>query len=265
MLAAPTVSAQLNQPLHQDGWILAAAHAPGLHGSIWRTDLWVYADTNGDAEVTLTLCESRQDNTAAEAHVIATTGGRKVTHVEDVVDHFLSIGGGSWVGAIHYAADVPVQVWARVYSISPDGSASYGQLVEGIPTSDMSVGFDTPGYPGAVEAQWHFAGMHTADGRFRVNVGVVNPTPVAGLFFVTMFTSFGGLDDVVAVEVPPYSMLQLSDPFAWVDGGDWSEKQIRVEAKADGSGAFGYLSVVDNATNDAYFVRGIKRMTYPGP
>jgi hypothetical protein len=35
--------------------------------------------------------------------------------------------------------------------------------------------------------------------------------------------------------------------------------------KADGTGAFGYLSVVDNATNDAYFVRGIKRMTYPGP
>ena len=73
------------------------------------------------------------------------------------------------------------------------------------------------------------------------------------------------LDDVVAVEVPPYSLLQLSDPFAWVDGGDWSEKQIRVEAKADGTGAFGYLSVVDNATNDAYFVRGIKKMAYPGP
>jgi len=39
-LVVPSVSAQLNQALHQDGWILAAAHAPGLHGSIWRTDLW---------------------------------------------------------------------------------------------------------------------------------------------------------------------------------------------------------------------------------
>jgi hypothetical protein len=128
----------------------------------------------------------------------------------------------------------------------------------------MSVGFETPGYPGTVEDQWHFAGMHTADGRFRVNVGVVNPTPVAGRFYVTMFTTFGDTDDGVTVEIPPYSMVQLSDPFASVDGGEWSEKQIRVEAKADGTGAFGYLSVVDNATNDAYFVRGIKKMAYPG-
>jgi len=31
-------------------------------------------------------------------------------------------------------------------------------------------------------------------------------------------------------------------------------------AEEPGSGAFGYASVVDNATNDAYFVRGVKLM-----
>jgi hypothetical protein len=38
-----------------------------------------------------------------------------------------------------------------------------------------------------------------------------------------------------------------------------------VEAESEGTGAFGYISVVDNATNDAYFVRGIKTMEFPAP
>jgi len=38
-VAAHPAFAQLNQTLHTDGWILAAAHAPGLQGAIWRTDL----------------------------------------------------------------------------------------------------------------------------------------------------------------------------------------------------------------------------------
>jgi len=213
--------------------------------------------------VTLKFCKSQQDNTSAAAHVVSLTGGQVVEHIEDVVDHFLSVGSGSWVGAIHYTADVPVQLWARVYSISADGSASYGQLVEGIPTSDMSLGYQTSGYPGTQEDQWMFAGQHTLDGRFRVNVGIVNPTAVAGRFWVRIFDSQGSDTDYLELQLAPYSMVQLTDPFASVDGGEWDEMQIRVEAEANGTGAFGYLSVVDNATNDAYFVRGIKNQT-PG-
>ncbi len=111
-----------------------------------------------------------------------------------------------------------------------------------------------------------FAGKHTANGRYRVNVGIVNPTPVGERFWVSMFDAFGNhTDATVELQLDAYSMVQLSDPFASVDGGDWSEKQIRVEAEAEGSGAFGYISVVDNATNDAYFVRGIKTMEFPAP
>lgn len=189
-------------------------NAPGLHGSIWRTDLWLYADTLGGHEVSLKLCRSGQDNTAAQTFTVTAAPGQMVVSIEDVVDHFLSLGGGSWVGAIHYTANVPLQ----------------------------------------------------ADGRFRVNVGVVNPTPVGGRFWVSMFDEFGNhTDATVELQLDAYSMVQLSDPFASVDGGDWSEKQIRVGAEAEDSGAFGYISVVDNATNDAYFVRGIKTMEFPAP
>jgi len=80
-----------------------------------------------------------------------------------------------------------------------------------------------------------------------------------------MFDAFGNRDSYTELQLQPYSMVQLTDPFADVDGGDWSEKQIRVEAEVEGSGAFGYISVVDNATNDAYFVRGIKTMSFPAP
>jgi hypothetical protein len=258
--------AGLNAPLHRDGWLLAAAHAPGLHGSIWRTDLWFRVSAPwGSNHVSLTFCRSGEDNSDAQTFELPLTADQYTYHVEDVVESFLQVGGEPWVGAIHYSSSSEVQVWARIYSISADGSASYGQLLEGIPTADMSMGYHTPGYPGTREDQWMFAGKHTANGRFRVNVGIINPTAVGGRFYVAMFDAFGDRDSIVDVQLEPYSMVQLADPFASVDGGDWSEKQIRVEAEAEGTGAFGYISVVDNATNDAYFVRGIKTMAFPAP
>ena len=63
-------SAQLNKTQHADGWILAAAHAPGLQGSIWRTDLWVRGQTYGGGTVTLYFSESGEDNSSAPGHEI---------------------------------------------------------------------------------------------------------------------------------------------------------------------------------------------------
>ena len=259
-------SAQLNQTLHQDGWILAASHAPGLHGSIWRTDLWVRARTYGTGSATLTFCEAGEDGTDAQGYELEFGEGENIVYVEDVVDHFLHIGGGRWLGAIHYVSEFPVQVYSRVYSISADGSRTYGQVIEGVPTADMSMSFNEPGYPGTQEDQWMFAMKHTADSRYRVNIGMVNPTAVATRFYISIFDATfndppgGGTLDF-EVQMPPFSMSQLSDPFADVTGGEWSQYIVRVEAAEPGSGAFGYASVVDNATNDAFFVRGVKLMT----
>lgn len=70
MIAVPApASAQLNKTMHSDGWILAAAHAPGQQGSIWRTDLGVRFQTSGGS-VTLDFCESKTDNTGAQTFTI---------------------------------------------------------------------------------------------------------------------------------------------------------------------------------------------------
>jgi hypothetical protein len=262
VFAATSASAQVNQTQHLDGWILAAAHAPGLEGSIWRTDLWFIVDNAGSGSVTLRFCPSATDNTAATEYTVDVTGGRLMFFFEDVVDHFLGVGSGSWVGAIHYTSSTPIQVWARVYSINPAGTESYGQIVEGIPTADMSP--DQPADPNADVHQWLYAVRHTADGRFRVNIGVVNPTAVAGDYQVRVFDETGnnppGGSVFETVTVPPFSMVQLRDPFAGMMGGEWNEVMIRVVNYAPGSGNFAYASVVDNATNDAFFVRGVKRL-----
>ena len=109
-------------------------------------------------------------------------------YFEDVVQEFLGVTGGSWVGAIHYTSNVPLQVWARVYSISADGRESYGQLIEGVPTDDMSPDsdpFDSD------EHQWMFAAKHTSDGRFRVNVGMVNPTGIEAAISAQIYDATG--------------------------------------------------------------------------
>jgi len=257
---ATTGAAQVNQTQHSDGWILAAAHAPGYHGSIWRTDLWVVFNYVGDSTYfDMYFNKAGQDNTFAAKHQLALTAGKKVYHIEDVVDHFLDLGDGSWSGAIHYVTNAKVQVWARVYSISADGRASYGELVEGIPTADASPDSD----PWDADAQqWVYAIQHTADGRFRVNFGIVNPTGLTVQYRVRIFDSTGSnLDESIDVEVPPYSMIQLNDPLAALNGGEWDEIEVRSRALTEDGRGFLWASVVDNATNDAFFIRGVKRMT----
>lgn len=262
-LASPA-SAQLNKTLHYDGWILAAAHAPGLNGSIWRTDLWIRLH-NGAGTVTLYFNQSDQDNTTVRGHDIQIDHTSRQVYIEDVVDHYLGTGGGSWVGAIHYTSTSPAQVYARVYSVSADGSASYGQVIEGIPTVDMSMPYTADDYPGTKEDQWMFALKHTADNRYRVNIGVVNPTAVEATCPVSIFDETGnrppGDGTSFSIVVPPYSLVQLSDPFGDVNGGEWNTYTVRVESQTLESGVFAYGSVVDNATNDAYFVRGVKMFT----
>jgi len=258
-LGGGPAAAQRNKELHQDGWILAAAHAPGREGAIWRTDLWVFY-TYGQFEprITFKFCKANPDTTNAQELTIP-LDEQIVSHYPNVLDDVLSVGNGSWVGAIHYTATVPVQVWARIYSLSPDGRKSYGQLVNGIPTADITP--DSNPWDSA-EQQWLCPIQHTADGRFRVNVGVVNPTAFTATDDLTMFRQ--NPDDptgqyTLEVSVPSFSMTQLNDPFAGADGGEWTSDFIRVTCPTQGAGGFAYASVVDNATNNAYFVRGTKR------
>ncbi len=258
MLTVPA-SAQLNQPYHRNGWILGAAHSPGSNGAIWRTDLWIACEeVMTSTTVTLYFNKSGHDNSHVMGVSVPLTPGRTVYHIEDVVDEFLDIGDGSWVGAIHYVANTDLQVWARVYSISADGNRSYGQMIEGIPSADATPDDDPWD---ARQCQWIYAVKHTANNRYRVNIGVINPGGVAGTFRVRLFRDDGSsTGQSVLVDVPPYSMIQLSDPFASYNGGSWDSVIIRVEALTEDSQVFAYASVVDNATNDAYFVRGIKRL-----
>ena len=58
-------------------------------------------------------------------------------------------------------------------------------------------------------------------------------------------------------------MVQLGDPYANLMGGDWNTVHIRVLHDTIESWSFAYASVVDNATNDAFFVRGVKSL-FPG-
>ena len=227
--------AQLNRTLHLDGWILAAAHAPGLQGSIWRTDLWIRAHRGGGV-VTLYFNRAEEDNSRVFGHEIEIGNPEKQIYIEDVVDQFLDVGNGSWVGAIRYESTTPVQVYARVYSVSEDGSASFGQVIEGIPTSDMTMPFTDDDYPGTREHQWMFALKHTADGRYRVNIGVVNPTATETSCPISIFGPDGNRPPGVgtssfSITVPPYSLVQLSDPFGEISGGEWNNYTVRVETE----------------------------------
>ncbi len=86
---------------------------------------------------------------------------------------------------------------------------------------------------------------HTADDRFQVYIGIVNPTATEAEYDIIAYGSdfnfladFGCAND--HVRVPPFSMVQLSDPLAGWQGGEWSAASIVVKCKTDGAGGFAY-------------------------
>lgn len=225
---------------HLEGYLPAAAHAPGRFGSFWTTDLWIYQQ--GASKLHLWFNPTGRDNTDAASVVVPLTG--PVTAVRDVVDTLFHTDG---VGSIHYLADGPVTVTSRTWTTTPDGG-SYGQTVLGIPVAQAAVA--GTGQAGALRT--------TVDqvAGFRANLGLVNVAGVTTTVLVEIFAADGAEapgSSSFAVELQPYGMTQIDDVLSRLEPGPRQGLIVRTSVVTDGGAILAYLSEVDNRTNDASY------------
>ncbi len=232
-------------PGHLEGYLPVAANGPGRFESFWTTDAWVYQQ--GATVLHLWFNPAGRDNTDVESVVVPLDG--PVTHIADIVG---SLFGTEGIGSVHYLADGPVSVISRTWTAGREGG-TYGQTIPGQPITSASLAGSGQG--GALRM------LVDQVPESRVNLGLVNVSPVAVTVAVDIFTADGepapGASSFT-VELEPYGMTQVGDVLQRLDPGTRQGLIVRAGVISAEGGILAYLSTADNTTNDAAYQEGFR-------
>ena len=212
------------------------AHNPGLHGTEWRTDLWIdnpYGDTS---TVTLTFYPESGGSVVEETSI----DGFRGMFFHDIVMN--TFGMDDTKGLLLVSAPgTRVEVRARIYNTGGEGE--FGQAMFGIPTVDL-------------RRQGYVSGVSTTAGN-RVSVGIANPTE--NTFDVTLSVrdaSDGSTLYSETITLHPHQLVQFSDVAARWDLPESSTIKFKITSTGNENYFFAYASVVRNDTGDATFLFG---------
>jgi hypothetical protein len=229
-----------------EGYIPAAANGEGRFDSFWTTDVWIYHQ--GASVVHLWFNPTGQDNTDGQSVVVELDA--PVVQIFDIVG---SLFGTQGIGSVHYLADGPVSVVSRTWTAAAEGGG-YGQTIPGIPVGNAS-------FAGTVQGG---ALRMLVDQKLgaRVNLGIVNVSPVALTAAVDIFTADGQEapgNSSFTVDLEPFGMTQINGVLRKRLGPGRREGLIiRVGVISVAGAVTAYLSEVDNTTNDASYQEGFR-------
>lgn len=225
--------------------IPALVHADGRNGARFRSDLFLYNDTDGLASVTLAAKPWNSDS--AETIVTLTLLPREGKVVRDALAavfrqqgvarlRFISSGPGAGTG---------IRVTSRAYTVRPDGG-TYG-----VPLPPLNA-FQMAGAGESIELFGVFGGP-----SFRTNLALVDMSAFADgktvRVRVEVVGDGGTTLDAFDVNVPVAGGIQIDDVFRARGLGDGPPAALLRVSPAGGLvGA--YATSIDQGTNDAILV-----------
>lgn len=225
--------------------IPALVHADGRNGARFRSDLFLYNDT--DALTSVTLAAKPWDGATTETIVTLTLLPREAKVVRDALSvvfrqsgvsrlRFVSNGSGAGTG---------VRATSRTYTVRPDGG-TYG-----VPLPPLN-SFQMAGAGESIELFGVLGGP-----AFRTNLALVDMTAFANgtsvRARVEVIGSGGTTLDAFDVNVPVAGGIQLDDLFRARGLGDGpAAALVRISPAGGLVGA--YATSIDQGTNDAILV-----------
>ncbi len=210
-------------------WTEIAAAAPGLAGSLWRTDVVLLNQTDQTAMLEFILHQDSGDVTI-DGNVNAGSQGV----FEDIVG-LMNITGK---GALEICSDQPLQAIGRIYNLAEEGS--FGQFLDGIDYSGMSEG-----------DAGRLLGLRQMTDEFRTNITVTNSGMAEAEVEITLFSTDGTELETYSLMVGSGMVVQDIEPFktrANAPDVGWGFARVLV---VSGNGVITSASVVDSRTNDA--------------
>jgi len=221
----------------QESLIPAAAATPGLHETVWQTDLVLHNPTDDQDFVRVFFLDrDKQDNTQSLGTLVNLHPGQTVV-VEDVVTSLFSL--DEVAGALWIENTWQNLATSRTYTSRPDGG-SYGQAV---PSIKRNTGICDPTTQVLIGLQ--------QDDSFRTNIGVLNSAGWNDTVTVNVFGPDGDFVDDVTIELGPFGVHQISNLLDKVSEGETDHGYAVLDTchwiKA-------YASVIDNQTGDAVYL-----------
>jgi hypothetical protein len=212
--------------------VAGVAHAPGRHGSQWRSNLCVTNVSESTAHLTMTYRHG--SGAVSEEYSL---GANRSKEWVDVAASLFGMSGTS-AGSVEVSSDEPVLVTARTYNQGVSGT--FGQYL-----------------PGADDGQALASGQlgvlpHIKNtGDFRTNVGFVNLGSSPCTVRVRLYSASGlQLGSTVTRSVNAGEWSQISDVYNEAGAGSSNLGMAKVEVVSGDGPIWAYASVVDNTSND---------------
>ncbi len=214
-------------------WIPAAAHADGIGGARWRTDLTMMNPGSHDLIARIELLGP--DGVVASKNVHVPDGW--ALQFPDVVAETFEAEGG---GALRITPTLGlVMATSRTYATTADGS--YGQ---GIPGAAESRSFTT--------GESAFLPGLRQDASFRTNIGIANTGDGAIDLAVTAHAESGDELGVVTLHVEGSSWIQANQPLPR------GTAYAVVTTETPGATYHAYASVIDRETDDPTYIAAVR-------
>jgi hypothetical protein len=210
-------------------FVAAAAHADGVAGSVWRTDLGVL---NVGVEATPVTVVYRTASAQTLTLDLQLGPGEQVM-LDDIVGRI----GGEGSGSLEVVSQRPILVSSRTFNQGSDGT--YGQYLDGHAGSAMASTGDTVWLPQLQQ-----------DDAFRTNIGLLNSGSEQATAVLRLHDQLGALLATSELSVAGGDRLQLNEPFDRLAGRSDIDSGYATVEITQGSGIVAYASVVDNRTND---------------
>ncbi len=234
LLSAPSLAAL------ETWWIPAAASNPGLHGTVWTTDLWLYSQVT-DENITVTASFfPEQLGTQTPSQAAIELPPNRPVEIEDAV---ATLFGENRPGSIRLECPYPFHAKSRTSNTG--GSAGvYGQGIPAFSSYDTAPGYTLLGA----------ANRPGPDGT-RTNIGIANTSTL------TQTVHIFARDPAT---LDPYGSASVEiGPFGWYQGDLFeilgvADQTIELaDVSVFPSALFMvYLSRVDNRSGDGTFVYG---------
>ena len=243
--AGPANASQILQvtapPPPDDFLVPAAAHAPGLYDTVWRTDLRILNPCSSEVDVNITYLPEGTNNNGGLTYGLHFMLASNATRIfDDIVDQIPGIEGDDNKGSLRFTFDGgqgcnPLIV-SRTYNDTPEGT--FGQFVPAVPVLPL------------VEDRIFLTGL-VHDFYYRTNIGLANfgENDVGGII-LTVFDEYGEqLGEVIETWVPGYSTRQIVEVIE--RAGILEDVNIfSVTIDTNGADLTTYASVIDNLTGD---------------
>jgi hypothetical protein len=230
-------------------YLPAVAHAPGLYGTQWRSNLCLFK-RGGPAlpiDVTIEYIPDGGSVTLPQQKTV-TLGNLAMLIKPDVVGWF-GVTSGKGTLKITSSSLSAVVASARTYTVNNDGS-TYGQGYAAIRDTDSLT--DNA-------ATLYLVGLEES-ARTRSNVGLVNMGEATASVSVSA-TIPGQAERAFSLALVPGQLIQFTRLLATALGfsGDNANAVVKVKVLGSAGRVLAYASMIDNQSQDAVFVPGRKR------